>query len=506
MQYHRLAVPPHPSRPARAGSCTQRAAPAALPANLGVPLAGALVAALLAGMLPTAALAAAAPPATAVAAASSPQSVRAESAPRHLSRAEDAVVRAVDRRNDDALALLERVVNVNSGTQNHDGVRAVGAIFRQQLEALGFTVRWADGDAFARAGHLVAERAGRPGSERQPHVLLVGHLDTVFDRESPFQRLERLPDATHARGPGVIDMKGGDVILVHALAALRTTGDLDRLHVTVYLGGDEEDSGKPLSLARRDLVAAAQGVDVALGFEDGDGIADHAVVVRRGAAGWTLRTTGNAAHSSQIFQPEVGAGAVYEAARILAGVYTALAGQPNLTFNPGLVAGGTTTDVAADETHATVAGKDNVVAATAVVHGDLRTISPEQLADVQRKMQEVVAGHLPGTSATLMFDDGYPPMAAKPGNLALLAVYDQASRDLGLGPVTAVDPRNAGAADVSFVAASVPRVLDALGLKGNGGHTAQETADLTALRPQTEKAALLLYRLSRGLPAVPGAR
>jgi len=262
--------------------------------------------------------------------------------------------------------------------------------------------------------------------------------------------------------------------------------------------GDEEDSGSPLSLARQELLAAAQGVDVALGFEDGDGKPEHAVVARRGSVDWRLTTTGKPAHSSQIFQPEVGAGAAYEAARILKGFYDELASEPNLTFNPGLLLGGTAAEVAPDGVRGTAMGKANVVAGTTIVNGDLRTLSPEQLASAQERMQAIAARHLPGTNADLVFGEGYPPMAPAPGNLELLAKLDQASRDLGLGPVTAVDPRNAGAADVSFVASTVARALDALGLKGTGGHTVEETADLATLPTQTKKAALLLYRLGSG--------
>ncbi len=417
-------------------------------------------------------------------AAPAPPSVR-------LSPIEKAIVAQVDARRGEARALLERVVNVNSGTENLAGVRAVGQIFDQQLTALGFSTSWAEGAAFGRAGHLIADRPGHG-----PHVLLIGHLDTVFDPESPFQRFEPLP-GDRARGPGVIDMKGGDVILVEALAALRAAGALDGLHITVVLSGDEEDSGSPLSLARKDLLEAADGVDVALGFEDGDGKAEHAVVARRGAVDWRLTATGKPAHSSQIFQPEVGAGAAYEAARILDGFYQELAGETDLTFSPGLLLGGTTAQLADDQVHGSASGKNNVVAGIVVVTGDLRTLSPQQLAATQERMQAIAARHLPGTAAELAFGEGYPPMAPAPGNLALLAQLDAVSRDLGLGGVTAVDPREAGAADVSFVADRVPRVLDALGLKGTGGHTVEETADLSTLPTQTRRAALLLHRLSQ---------
>jgi glutamate carboxypeptidase len=409
-----------------------------------------------------------------------------------LSRAERTLVTHVDAHDREARALLERVIGINSGTHNLTGVREVGRVFEEQLAALGFSVRWADGAAFGRAGHLVATRAGKG-----PHVLLIGHLDTVFEADSPFQRWDPLP-GDRARGPGIIDMKGGDVILVRALAALRAAGALDRLRVTVVLSGDEEDSGSPLSLARQDLrAAAAEGVDVALGFEDGDGDPRHAVVARRGSVDWRLTTKGTPAHSSQIFQPEVGAGAAYEAARILNGFYEELAREPNLTFSPGLLVGGTTAEITDDGIHGTASGKGNVVAGVTIVNGDLRTLSPEQLTTTQQTMRKIAARNLPGTSAELDFGEGYPPMAPTPGNHELLAMYDQASRDLGLGAVTAVDPRRAGAADVSFVADRVPRVLDALGLKGTGGHTDQETADLATLATQTKKAALLLYRLSQ---------
>src|SRR5262252_8222205 len=98
------------------------------------------------------------------------------------SSAERSIVAAVDAGNPAALTLLEKVVNINSGTHNFPGVRAVGDVFRQELAALGFTTTWVDGSAFHRAGHLIANHPG-PG----PRVVLIGHLDTVFERDSPFQ-------------------------------------------------------------------------------------------------------------------------------------------------------------------------------------------------------------------------------------------------------------------------------------------------------------------------------
>lgn len=408
-----------------------------------------------------------------------------------LAPVERAITASIDKNNGDALALLERLVNINSGTMNFAGVRQVGDVLRQQFDALGFKTRWVDGAPFGRAGHLIAEHAG-PG----PKILLIGHLDTVFEPSNPFQRFERVNDST-ARGPGIIDMKGGDVIMLHALRALKDAGLLDRMNVTAVFTGDEEDAGDPQDAARAALVDASRGARVAMGFEDGAGDPRTAVIARRSAGSWTLRVKGTPAHSGQIFKPEVGAGAVYEAARILHAFYTTLSKEQYLTFNPGLIAGGTTMKVDTTGTVASVAGKRNVVAEFTEVSGDLRALSPEQLAKARATMKQIVARHLPKTSAEITFDDGYPPMAPTAGNRRLLAMYDKASRDLGLGPVAGVDPSRAGAADVSFVARNVPMIIDGIGLSGRDGHTVNETADLRMLPAQTKRAALVMYRFTQ---------
>jgi glutamate carboxypeptidase len=405
---------------------------------------------------------------------------------------ENLIVKHVDERQEQALALLERVVNINSGSLNLQGVREVGDQFRAEFEAVGFRTRWLPGEAFGRAGHLVAEHG-----DRGIHLLLIGHLDTVFEPDSPFQKFERI-SATSARGPGTTDMKGGNVIIVEAIRALRAAGVLQDLQLTVILIGDEESSGRPLQLARAALVAAADAADVALGFEDGDGSPATAVIARRGYSGWQLEVTGTPAHSSVIFSDAVGGGAIFETSRTLNEFYRSLVGERYLTFNAGVMLGGTDVDFDGAQSRGSAFGKANVVPERAVVSGDLRTISLAQREAAKERMRAIVAAHLPGTSAQITFDDGYPPLAPDAGNKALLAMYDEVSRDLGFGPVVAVDPGAAGAADISFTAGRVDMALDGLGLMGSGGHTVHETADLTTLASQTKRAAVLMYRLGRG--------
>ncbi len=407
-----------------------------------------------------------------------------------LSPTEQAIVARVDGHTRAALDLLQRTVNINSGSMNFAGVREVGRVFRSEFDTLGFETRWADGATFGRAGHLVAE-FGHQGI----HLLLIGHLDTVFEPDSPFQRYEPI-SSSKARGPGTTDMKGGNVIIVEALRALKATGSLENMQITVLLIGDEESSGKPLKAARAELIKAATDADVALGFEDGDGDPHTAVIARRGYSGWRLEVTARPAHSSQIFSPDIGHGAIFEAARVLTSFRETLEGEPYLTFNPGVVLGGTRVDFDEGRSRGSAFGKANVIAESTVVTGDLRTLSIEQRESAITRMQAIIARQLPGTRSQLTFTDGYPPLAPTDGNKALLALYDRVSRDLGFGPVTAVDPASAGAADISFTAGLVDMALDGLGLMGSGGHTVDETADLETLPSQTKRAALLMHRLS----------
>ncbi|HUE77267.1 MAG TPA: M20/M25/M40 family metallo-hydrolase [Longimicrobiales bacterium] len=409
-----------------------------------------------------------------------------------LAPAEVRMVEHVDAGAGQAVELLQWSVDINSGTLNREGVRRVAELLIPEFRALGFETRYEPlPDSLERGGHLIAERRGSRGAR----LLLIGHLDTVFERDSPFQRFE-LVGAETATGPGVADMKGGNIVILQALRALDAEGALDNTTITVVLTGDEERPGEPVDVARAALVEAARNSDIALGFEGGsrDEEGHLGVIARRSASSWILRVTGTPAHSSGVFSARVGAGAIFEAARILDRFYTELRGEPNLTFNPGLMVGGTEAELGDGRGRA--AGKTNVVAEGAIVHGDIRTLTDEQLARTRDRMRAIVADSRPATRAEIVFSDGYPSMPPTAGNRALLERMDEVSRALGMGPVRPFDPGRRGAADISFVARYVDG-LDGLGPLGAGSHTVDERVDLPSLHAATRRAAVLIYRLTR---------
>ena len=324
------------------------------------------------------------------------------------------MVRTVDSEQDRTVAMLARWVEQNSGTMNFAGVRAVGDMLRQELEPLGFKVRWVDMSAANRAGHLIAYHHGR-GKK----VLLIGHLDTVFELASPFQHWVRRGDV--AEGPGSSDDKGGMAVVVAALRAMKAAGTLQRADITVVLSGDEEHAGEPIAISRGDLIREGKRADAAIDYEPlAGGGHDMASTARRSSENWTLKATGRTGHSGAVFEPGIGYGAIYEVARILDEFRRTLP-EPNLTYSVGLVAGGTTAQLGPGAMSGEEAGKTNVVPPVAYARGDLRALTQQQIDETKAKMQAIVAQSLPGTHAELTFDPVvYPPMPSTPGNRALL--------------------------------------------------------------------------------------
>lgn len=410
------------------------------------------------------------------------------------------MVRAVDQETPAAMGLLEKLVNINSGTMNPAGVIAVKDVLAPQIEALGFKVRWTPMESIdGRAGDLVAVHPCPAGTKQcGKRILLIGHMDTVFEPDSSFQKYSIVPGTNGmvATGPGACDMKGGLVVMLTVLKAMKAAGTLDHAEITIVLDGDEERHGEPLSVSRRDLIEAGKQSDVALEFENSsrsDG-QDMVRSARRSVIGWELETSGVSGHSSQIFRDRFGYGAVYELARILDAFRTELP-EPGLTFNVGLVLGGSTAQMNDTKTGGVAMGKDNVIPPVALAKGDLRTLSNDQTERVEAKMQKIVADHLPKTGATLQFLEGYPAMAPTDASKALVEQLNEVNASLGLAPMGVIDPMFGGAGDIAFVAPYVPGLVGT-GAMGEGAHAEGEKVYLDSIPTQAKRMALLMYRLS----------
>ena len=408
--------------------------------------------------------------------------------PGTLSQEEATAVHVIDRNAGAAVELLEKIVNINSGTYNPQGVVAVGRVIEPEFEALGFTTRWINMDAVQRAPHLVAERKGNRGK----HILLIGHLDTVFEPSSPFQKFERQGD--RALAPGGADMKGGVIVILSALQGLNAAGALEDSNITVFLTSDEESAGEPTTVSRKEFIEAGKNADVALCFEAGArrGGKDYVSTSRRGASSWELRVKAKPGHSGGIFSESAGDGAVFELSRILAAFHDTLR-EPNMTYSVGLVLGGEDIKVDAGG-NGSVSGKTNVIPGEALARGDIRALTPEQLGRVKDRMQSIVAKSLPGTQSEIHIEDKYPPMAPTPGNKALFAVLNDANRALDVPEEEELDPMQRGAGDISFVAPYVDS-LSGLGANGTGSHAPGEMVDLTRLPLQSKRAAVMINRL-----------
>jgi len=407
-----------------------------------------------------------------------------------LTKDEHKLIELIDKNYQETLKTLEEVVNINSGSLNKEGVQEVGRVFEREFQKIGFQTEWVEVPAEVnRAGHFVASRKGFKGKK----VFLIGHLDTVFEKDMPFTPFTWLNDST-ATGQGANDMKGGDVLVLASLKALHQLGLLEDRTITVYFNGDEESTGDT-ELSRKDFIARAKEHDIALAYETAQGFST-ATVARRGASGWMLKTTGKQSHSSGVFGQNAGYGAIYEAARILDEFREALAGEKYLTFNPGQFIGGS--DVTLDEISGigTALGKTNIVAREAIVTGDLRFLGEAQKEAARAKMREIVAKNLHQTDAEITFYDNIPSMEPREGNYTLAEYLSKVSEDMGLGPVKPGDPGSRGAGDISFVAEFMD-CLDGLGASGTGAHAPGETINMKQFPDLIKRNTILLYRLTR---------
>jgi glutamate carboxypeptidase len=281
---------------------------------------------------------------------------------------------------------------------------------------------------------------------------------------------------------------------------MQAAGTLKGADITILLTGDEEDGGDPIAVTRAPLIEAGKWADVALDFEGlsqeagAAGVRDMGAIARRSSDSWTLVASAPTGHSSGIFND--GNGAIYELTRIIDAFRRDLR-EDKVTYNVGLVGGGSTAELDKDRIRIAATGKTNIIPSTAVARGDLRAISPDQIARTKAKMQAIVAQHLPGTTAVLSFDPGgYPSMPPTEGNRALLAKLNRVNADMGLAQMGETDPEKRGAGDIAFVAADTDGLVG-MGPAGSGSHAPGEAVDIASIFRQAKRAAILMSRLAR---------
>lgn len=418
-----------------------------------------------------------------------------------LTPVESTMVRSIKTQTPAAYQTLQRLVDINSGTMNFAGVVAMKDAVEPLLKQLGFSTRWVPMESVdGRAGDLVAEHPCPIGpGDCGKRLLLIGHMDTVFEKDNVFQNYTPGVggDPNIAGGPGVNDMKGGLVVMLMALGAMQSAGVLDTAEIRIVLSGDEEARGHPVGLARRDMIDAAKQSDVALEFETGVRLkgVDTASISRRSSVTWHIETRGRSGHSSRIFSESFGDGAIFELTRILDAFRTSLM-EPGVTLNVGLILGGSTAALNEAKIGGTATGKSNIIPPMALAQGDLRTLDNDQTAKLESEMRLVVEKNLPHTGAEISFDEGYPAMQATDAGRDLVRQLNAVNATLGYPPMPILDPMLRGAGDIAFVAPYVPGLVG-VGAMGEGSHTDNETVYLDSIPKQAARNALLMYRLSQ---------
>jgi glutamate carboxypeptidase len=372
----------------------------------------------------------------------------------------EAAVRACDQ---DSRALLERVVAIDSGTGNTEGLDAVGAIYAAELNALGSRSTAVAPAPPATGDNIVATLIGK-GKGR---ILLIAHMDTVFGKGEVAKRVPHW-EGDHYIGPGAGDDKSGGVTAICALQALRAIGFQDFARIDVLLNSSEETG----SLGSRDLIRRmAAASDVAINLERGVP-SDKVLVARKGSAVLTMEFQGRAAHSG--LEPEKGRNAVLEAARVALAVDKLGDPDKSTTVKVDVLSGG---------------DKTNVIPEHAILKADVRALTPVEFDRVEKAAAALAAAPgIDGVTIKSSLERLFPPWPHAQTTDALLARANRLYAELG----RSLTPIEVGSsADVAFAAEAGTAAIDGFGMEGGGAHGPDDYADVATLLPR----AYLLARM-----------
>jgi glutamate carboxypeptidase len=370
------------------------------------------------------------------------------------------------QKESEMLELLERLVNIDSGSYVKKGIDEVGELLKKEYENLGLQVEVHHQDNF---GDNITIR--HPESE-EASIIIVAHMDTVFPDGTavirPFSR-----DDKKAYGPGVIDMKASQVSVLYAIKALIESGDESYKNVHIVLNGDEEIGSE----SSRELIkGVAQGKKYALIVEPGR--ADGSVVSqRKGGGRFSMTIKGKGAHSG--VEPEKGRSAIEELARKIVKLHALNNYEEGLTVNVGLVEGGTSV---------------NTVAPIAVGHIDVRVVTMEQAEQVSKAIRDICSTpDVEGTTIELSGGVTRPPMFPNEKSQQLLDIIKEVGREIG---VDVRDTKTGGGSDGNFTAAMGVATIDGLGPVGGNAHSDQEYLDIDTFVERTLLLAKTIKRLS----------
>ncbi len=374
------------------------------------------------------------------------------------------IIQCLDKKEAEMLAFLESLVNIDSGTYLKEGVNQIGSIIVPKLHELGFEVERLPQADF---GDHVLARKGGPSPKR---LLCICHMDTVFPEGEAKRRPFRI-DGHKAYGPGVLDMKGGIVVLLHSLYALMEAdpGLYQALDLTLLFNSEEEILS-PTSTPY--IIREAQAADTVCVFEPARP-KGQVVIKRKGVGKYYLTVHGKAAHAGA--QPELGVSAIEELARIILEFHALNDLEGGLTVNVGVVRGGS---------------RSNIIAEHAYAEIDVRAVDQVQIDRIQQESDRICRPHREGIRLELTGGIAFPPMLKTERSLDLLRLVREAGRELGVD----IDEIPTGGGSDGNHASHYAPTIDGLGPQGTGAHSPDETLIVPTLLERSKVFALFIEK------------
>ena len=366
---------------------------------------------------------------------------------------------------------LQTMVNIDCGSYTPSGVDAIADLCEQRFRAGGWRVeRTAHAPASneRRLGDLVTGRLEGGGG---PRILLVGHMDTVFEEGTVAERPFRIEGDT-AYGPGVSDMKGGLLAGFAAVEALQEAGFERFGHITYVCNPDEEIGSVFSGPVIRDLAPQHDAAFVLEGARANGDI----VSARKGITDLLIEIEGRAAHAG--VEPDKGRNAILEAAHATIAIQALHGRWPGVTVNVGVIHGGTRT---------------NVVPARCELHVDLRSPEAATLDAAAAEIERICADHsVPDVRTTVRANGWHRPMEKGEGAARLVDLAVGVATDLGFD---LRDAATGGASDANTTSAAGTPTLDGLGPVGGDDHAPGEWLDLSSVVPRVSLLAGIVTRL-----------